>query len=143
MFRLTRLNVCVILVLCASPASSQDFCGTIAAVVAQAPSKFQSLRGPRDAFGDYGSHYMLPGATQCYVSGDDFDFVCKWRGVPEDSDTAKAKLARGIQQCYPQARAVTRNSSRGPSYSIRANGILFRIHANDRQTVFLGIGLDN
>lgn len=123
--------------------NAQSFCETLQAAAAQAPSKFRSWRGARDNFGDYRSSFILPGATDCYIEGQDLDLVCKWRNSSEEARVASWRLARGIHQCYPRAEFSDRSSMRRPAYSIRTDGLLFRVHANDRQTIFLGIGMDN
>lgn len=137
---IARVCAFVMLGLCATAASPQDFCQIMASVVEQAPNKFREFRGPRDEFGDYVSTFILPGAAHCYVAGDYLNFVCVWRGI-SDPNGAKADLARGIEQCYPRAKTRTQNMNRGTLYSIRANGVAFRIHGNQGK-VFLSIAMD-
>ena len=133
---ITRRCVSIILGLWTTAANPQDFCQTVASVVAQAGNNFRQFRGPRDEWGDYVSKFMLPGAASCYIDGAYSAFVCIWRGV-SDSSRAKADLARGIEECYPQAKTSTQDTNRGTSYSIRTSDITFRIHG-DRGNVFLG-----
>lgn len=132
---ITRRCASVILGLWTTAANPQDFCQTVASVVAQAGNNFRQFRGPCDEWGDYVSKFTPPAAASCYVDVTYFAFGCIWRGV-SDSSRAKADLARGIKECYPQAKTRTQDTNRGTSYSIRMSDIAFRIHG-DRGNVFL------
>jgi len=100
--------------------STEDFCGPLMQMVEQAPSAFESLRGPATEIPGlvqdftYVSTLELPGAVQCTIGmfggvSQDRSLTCTYkRGGAKPTEKGFLKLEEAVRACVPEEWSVHR-----------------------------------
>lgn len=115
---------------------SQNECSQLAAIISEAPQRFQKFQGPANPNDptEYPAKWKLPNATECFVDHDEGDdsYGCIWEYPNESSVAAALKsMDSAVGACLPSSSVRRRPSDIIFSVS-RSNGysVTVRVHTH-------------